>query len=110
MSQIMSHKVVHTYYSELRRGVNAKKVISFEIEKVIEKVQMAYVVLEGVGQGTTIWLLYVFLKRFCLFIYFFKRFYSFIMRDTERQRHRQREEQAPCRKPDVGLDPRTPGS
>ena len=34
------------------------------------------------------------------------------MRDTERerQRHRQREKQAPCRKPDVGLDPRTPGS
>ena len=31
------------------------------------------------------------------------------MRD--RQRHRQREEkQAPCREPDVGLDPRTPGS
>ena len=30
------------------------------------------------------------------------------MRD--RQRHRQREKQAPCREPDVGLDPRTPGS
>ena len=37
------------------------------------------------------------------------------MRDTEKgrergQRHRQREKQAPCREPDVGLDPRTPGS
>ena len=34
------------------------------------------------------------------------------MRDTERerQRPRQREKQAPCRKPDVGLDPGTPGS
>ena len=34
------------------------------------------------------------------------------MRDTERggQGHRQREKQAPCRKPDVGLDPSTPGS
>ena len=34
------------------------------------------------------------------------------MRDRERegQRHRQREKQAPCTKPDVGLDPRTPGS
>ena len=33
------------------------------------------------------------------------------MRDTvERQRHRQREKQAPCGKPDAGLDPRTPGS
>ena len=34
------------------------------------------------------------------------------MKDTERerQRHRQRETQAPCREPDVGLDPRTLGS
>ena len=33
------------------------------------------------------------------------------MRDTERrQRHRQREKQAPCREPVVGLDPGTPGS
>ena len=32
------------------------------------------------------------------------------MRDRERQRHRQREKQAPCKEPDVGLDPRTPGS
>ena len=30
--------------------------------------------------------------------------------ERERQRHRQREKQAPCREPDVGLDPRTPGS
>ena len=28
----------------------------------------------------------------------------------ERKRHRQREKQAPCREPDVGLDPGTPGS
>ena len=33
-----------------------------------------------------------------------------IQRERERQRHRQREKQAPCREPDVGLDPRTPGS
>ena len=34
------------------------------------------------------------------------------MRDTERERSRdrQREKQAPCREPDVGLDPGTPGS
>ena len=33
------------------------------------------------------------------------------MKDTERerQRHRQREEQVPCREPDVGLDRRTLG-
>ena len=34
-------------------------------------------------------------------------------RQRERQRHRQREKQrekqAPCREPDVGVDPRTPG-
>ena len=28
----------------------------------------------------------------------------------ERKRHRLREKQAPCGEPDVGLDPRTPGS
>ena len=32
------------------------------------------------------------------------------MRDTERQRHRQREKQAPCRETNVGPDPGTPGS
>ena len=32
------------------------------------------------------------------------------MIDTQRQRHREREKQAPCREPDVGLDPETPGS
>ena len=31
------------------------------------------------------------------------------MRDTERQRHRQREKQAPRREPSVGLDPETLG-
>ena len=30
--------------------------------------------------------------------------------ESERQRHRQREKQAPCREPDMGLDPRSPGS
>ena len=32
------------------------------------------------------------------------------MRQGWGQRHRQREKQALCREPDVGLDPRTPGS
>ena len=43
--------------------------------------------------------------------FFFLRFYLF-MRDIEgeKQRQRQREKQAPCREPDVGLDPGTPGS
>ena len=31
-------------------------------------------------------------------------------RERERERYRQRQKQAPCRQPDVGLDPRTPGS
>ena len=33
-----------------------------------------------------------------------------IGRERERQRYRQREKQAPCREPDVGLDPWSPGS
>ena len=31
-------------------------------------------------------------------------------RDRERQRHKQREKQVPCREPDMGLDPGSPGS
>ena len=31
-------------------------------------------------------------------------------REREVQRHRQRKKQAPCREPNVGLDPGTPGS
>ena len=31
-------------------------------------------------------------------------------RKTERQRHRQRKKQAPCREPDMGLNPGAPGS
>ena len=46
--------------------------------------------------------------------HFFKDFVYLFMRDThreaEKQRHRQREKQAPHGEPDVGLDPRTPGS
>ena len=47
------------------------------------------------------------------FALFFLRFYLFIHvrhRKRERRRHRQRQKQASCREPDVGLDPRTPGS
>ena len=32
------------------------------------------------------------------------------IRERKRQRHMQREKQAPCWEPDVGPDPRTPGS
>ena len=40
-----------------------------------------------------------------------KIFYLFIHeRHSEKQRHRQREKQAPCREHNVGLDPRTLGS
>ena len=45
------------------------------------------------------------------FFFFFLRFYLFIHeRHTKRQRHGQREKQALCREPDVGLNPGTPGS
>ena len=46
-------------------------------------------------------------------IFFFKILFIY-SRETpterERQRHRQREKQPPCREPDVGLDPGSPGS
>ena len=42
---------------------------------------------------------------------FLKDFIYSFMRDMERGRDTgQREKQAPCGEPDVGLDPRTPGS
>ena len=54
-----------------------------------------------------------------LFIYLFLNFYLFMMvthterereREREGQRDRPREKQASCWKPDMGLDPGTPGS
>ena len=42
-----------------------------------------------------------------LFLFFLNDFTYLFVSDTERQRHRQREKQAPHREPDVGLDPRT---
>ena len=45
------------------------------------------------------------------FLIFFKDFVYLFMRDErERQIYRQREKQAPCLEPDIGLDTRTPGS
>ena len=41
------------------------------------------------------------------FFIFFKDFIYLFMRETQRE---QREKQAPCREPDVGLDPGSPGS
>ena len=46
---------------------------------------------------------FIFLK--ILFIYSLE-----THRERERQRPRQREKQAPCREPDAGLDPWSPGS
>ena len=45
--------------------------------------------------------------------FFFKDFIYLFMRHTQREaenRQRQREKQAPCRKPDAGLDPESAGS
>ena len=42
--------------------------------------------------------------------FFFKDFIYLFMRDRETERERQKEKQAPRREPDVGLDPRSPGS
>ena len=51
------------------------------------------------------------LKHQSFMIFFFKDLFIYSWeRGEQRQRHRQREKQAPCREPDVGLDPWTPGS
>ena len=42
--------------------------------------------------------------------FFFKISLFIHERQRDTQRHRQREKQAPCEEPNVGLDPRTPGS
>ena len=70
-----------------------------------------------VGSGATqkaCWHIVNLLNVCITFIYFFifLRFYLFIEteRERERQRHKQREKQASYREPDVGLDPRSPGS
>ena len=46
---------------------------------------------------------YFILKIIYLFIYLF-------MRDRDRERQREREKQAPCREPNIRLDPGPPGS
>ena len=53
-----------------------------------------------------------FLFSFLFFFFFFFKILCIYSWETqgERKRHRQREKQAPCREPDVGLDPGTPGS
>ena len=43
----------------------------------------------------------------CPVFFFFFKFICLGETRRERHRHKQREKQAPCREPDVGLDPRT---
>ena len=43
------------------------------------------------------------------FFFFFKILFIYLTQ-RERHRHRQREKQTPCREPDKGLDPGSPGS
>ena len=57
------------------------------------------------------------LKNLVLDTFFFKDFIYLFMTERERERQRQRREaetqaegEAPCREPDVGFDPRSPGS
>ena len=61
---------------------------------------------------TTLYIPFILFFLYIPFIYIYiLRFYLFILeRHRERQRHRQREKQAPYREPNVGLDPRFPGS
>ena len=54
---------------------------------------------------------YTILTTYSYTIIIFLRFNLFIHeRERQRQRHRQREKQALCGEPDMGLDPRSPGS
>ena len=69
--------------------------------------------LTFVFHGHMVYFLHMFSTQCIAIIFiFFLRFYLFMRenREGEKQRHRQREKQAPCRMPDVGLDPWTPGS
>ena len=54
---------------------------------------------QGIGRVSFFWSHSLWL----LFFYLFKKYFSFI-RDSKR------EKQAPCWEPDMGLDPRSPGS
>ena len=53
---------------------------------------------------------FFFFKIFKRFLKDFFKDFIYLFIEREGQRHRQREKQAPCREPDVGLDPRSPGS
>ena len=52
----------------------------------------------------------IFLYLLFLFLFFLNILFIHRDRERERQRHRQRKKQAPCTKPDMGLDPGSPGS
>ena len=54
--------------------------------------------------------LFTYLASLWLNVDFFKNFIYLFMRDTERERERERQKQAPCREPEVGLNPGSPGS
>ena len=59
--------------------------------------------------------LHIFKKSSCFrqkFLCIFFKILFIYSSETQRksQRHRQREKQPPCREPDTGLDPRSPGS
>ena len=47
---------------------------------------------------------------FICLVFLKKDFIYLFMRDREREKQRQREKQVPCREPNVGLNPGTPGS
>ena len=59
-----------------------------------------------------IYIKFIMILNTILNIYILKDFIYLFVRDThrEKQRQRQREKQAPCREPDLGLDPGPPGS
>ena len=83
----------------------------------IRKQEFEILPLEYSKLGVPGWLCQLSITPFFFHTLFFKDFLIYLLmrdrereRERERQRHRQWEKQAPCREPDVGLDPRTLGS
>ena len=59
-------------------------------------------------ERSTVWQVHGVVSLWFYFVCLFQRFYLFI-HERRRERERQREKQAPCREPDLGLDPGAPG-
>ena len=75
---------------------------------------LIYILFQSLFAGINVLFSYSHCKYRKIFAVYLAHFFFKILfiheRHRERQRHRQKGKQAPCRVPDAGLDPRTPGS